>query len=117
MNTKLFGLRNRETTPVLIPINFRNFFSFRNLAILVITIGLSFTFRCLIIYFFTLDFSGVKDITLISVVFIFLNSLRCTFYVFFPMFEFKLVLCEGTDDGLDGKSNYKGKCKVVVEPR
>ncbi len=83
---------------------------------MVITIGLSFTFICLIIYFFTLDLSGVKNITLISVVFIFLYSLRCTFYVF-PMFEFKLVLCEGTDVGLDGKSNYKGKCKVVVEPR
>lgn len=88
--------------------NFSNFFSFRNFAILGITIALSFTSRCLIIYFYTLDLTQFSYFFIVSMLVSFIRPL--TRDLFDIYLDYKLNLKDVMCLSRNGKSKQY-KCK------
>ena len=88
--------------------NFRNLFTLRGFVILVATIVLSFSVRCLIIYLFSLDLSISDELVFLGVLLSFGGFICDSLYDLFSTFLPESLQCEGTDKG-------KGKASNKVE--
>ena len=75
------------------------------------TIVCSFAARCLIIYLFNLDLSYLQNYVFITGLLYILFSIN---YIFYDVFGFKPILCEGTNKN---NINAHGKNRVVITPR
>lgn len=63
--------------------NFRNLFTFRGFAILVATLALSFSVRCLIIYIFNLDLSQFTDFLFVGILVSFIRVFITDLFEFY----------------------------------
>ena len=86
--------------------NLRNLFTVRGFAILVATIVLSFSVRCLVILFFNLDLSLGDGLLFLGFLISILGYTRDILNELFSPFSRIFIQCEGTG---------KGKCKVKVD--
>lgn len=79
--------------------NFRNLFTLRGLAILVATLALSFSVRCLVILFFNLDLSLGDDLFFIGFLISILGYIHDILNELFSPFLRTFIQCEGTGKG------------------
>lgn len=97
--------------------NFRKLFTIKNFAILFITIALSFSARCIIISYFTLDITQFYDFCFVGLLVSVIRPLITDLFdIFKNHFKPSVCLCQASDDDVLLEYLKAGnKCEIIIQ--